>query len=93
MVILIVTLNKLLKNKRKIFLLFFCFCFDIVYLVIFMKVKIFDEEDELDLENDINEFLNDSSIELFDIRYQVGVSVFGDEQVFCFSALIIYNVA
>lgn len=58
-----------------------------------MKVKIFDEEDELDLENDINEFLNDSSIELFDIRYQVGVSVFGDEQVFCFSALIIYNVA
>lgn len=60
--------------------------------MIFLKVKIFDEEDELDLENDINLFLSDSKIELFDIKYQVGVSIFGDEQVFCFSALIIYNI-
>ena len=55
-----------------------------------MKVKIFDEEDEVDLENDINEFL-DGSIEFIDIHYQVGVSVFGEEQIFCFSALIIYR--
>jgi len=56
-----------------------------------MKVKIFDEEDEFDLENDINEFLDDDSIELMDIKYQVGVSIFGEEQVFCFSALILYQ--
>lgn len=57
-----------------------------------MKVKIFDEEDEWDLECDINEFLNDSSIELMDIRYQVGVSIFGEEQIFCFSAMILYRI-
>ena len=56
-----------------------------------MKIKIFDEEDELDLENDINEFIENEDIEIMDIKYQVGVSIFGDEQIFCFSALIIYH--
>ena len=56
-----------------------------------MKVKLFDEEDEFDLEKDINDFLKQDFIELIDIRYQVGVSIFGDEQVFCFSALLLYQ--
>ena len=56
-----------------------------------MKVKLFDEEDESDLENDINEFIENGSIEVMDIKYQVGVSIFGDEQIFCFSAMIIYT--
>ena len=55
-----------------------------------MKVKIFDEEDEIDLEDDINDFLEDD-IEIIDIKYQVGVSVFSEEQIFCFSAMIIYS--
>ena len=55
-----------------------------------MKVKIFDYEDEKDLEDDINEFIDDESIDVMDIKYQVGVSVFGDEQIFCFSAMIMY---
>ena len=55
-----------------------------------MKVKIFDEEDEIDLEDDINDFLDDD-IEIIDIKYQVGVSVFSEEQIFCFSAMIIYS--
>ena len=55
-----------------------------------MNVKIFDEEDENDLENDINNFIRDNKIEVIDIKYQVGVSVFSEEQVFCFSAMIIY---
>lgn len=55
-----------------------------------MKVKLFDTEDELDLEEDINQFLNNSSIEVIDIKYQVSVGVFSEEQVFCFSAMIIY---
>ncbi len=55
-----------------------------------MKVKIFDEEIETDLEKDINDFLNDD-IELIDIKYQVGVSIFSEEQIYCFSAMIIYK--
>ena len=54
-----------------------------------MKVKIFDYEDEVDLEEDINDFIN-SDIEVIDIKYQVSSSIFGEEQVFCFSAMIIY---
>lgn len=56
-----------------------------------MNVKIFDEEDESDLENDINEFIEMENIEVIDIKYQVGTSIFGDEQIFCFSAMIIYT--
>ena len=55
-----------------------------------MKVKIFDEEDEKDLENDVNEFLEDLEGEVVDIKYQVGVGIFSEEQVFCFSAMIVY---
>ena len=55
-----------------------------------MKVKIFDEEHESDLEKNINEFIAEKKIEVVDIKYQTAVSVFGDEQIFCFSAMIIY---
>ena len=51
-----------------------------------MKVKIFDFEDEEDLEKAINDFLDDD-IEIIDIKY----SVFSEEQIFCFSAMIIYS--
>lgn len=57
-----------------------------------MKVKLFDEEDENDLEKDINDFIEDNSIDVIDIKYQVGVSVFSEEQIFCFSAMIIYSI-
>ncbi len=55
-----------------------------------MKVKIFDEEDEVDLENDVNEFLDNLDGEVVDIKYQVSVGVFSEEQIFCFSAMIVY---
>ena len=55
-----------------------------------MKVKLFDEEDEKDLENDINEFLDSLDGEGVDIKYQVSIGVFSEEQVFCFSAMIVY---
>lgn len=64
--------------------------FFIVILGDIMKVKIFDEEDEKDLEADINEFLEDLTGEVVDIKYQVGVGVFSEEQVFCFSAMVVY---
>lgn len=55
-----------------------------------MKVKIFDFEDEKDLEEEINSFLEDLSGEVIDIKYQVSMGIFSDEQVFCFSAMIVY---
>lgn len=54
-----------------------------------MKIKIFDEDHEADLENKINEFIEDK--EVIDIKYSVGVSVFSEEQIYCFSALIMYK--
>lgn len=58
-----------------------------------MKVKIFDLEDEKDLEEEINNFLSELNGEVIDIKYQVGVSVFSEEQVYCFSAMIIYHTS
>ena len=57
-----------------------------------MKVKLFDCEDEGDLEEDINNFIADNSIEVIDIKYQVSVGVFSEEQIFCFSAMLIYTI-
>lgn len=56
-----------------------------------MKVKLFDEGHEKDLEAAINEFLSEEEVEVIDIKYQVAVSVFSEEQVFCFSAMIVYE--
>lgn len=56
-----------------------------------MKVKIFDEVHEKDLEEAVNTFLEDLEGDLIDIKYQVSISVFAEEQVYCFSAMIIYT--
>lgn len=54
-----------------------------------MKVKVFDETHEKDLENSINEFIIDKNI--LDIKYNVAVAVSGEEQIYCFTALIMYK--
>lgn len=56
-----------------------------------MKVKLFDESHELDLEKSINKFLGEKEIDLLDIKYQVAISVCGEDQIYCFSALILYK--
>lgn len=56
-----------------------------------MKVKVFDENHESDLEKAINKFLAEEDIDVIDIKYQVAVSIFSEEQIFCFSAMIIYS--
>ena len=56
-----------------------------------MKVKLFDESHELDLEKSINKFISEKEIEVFDIKYQVSISTSGEDQIFCFSAMIIYR--
>lgn len=63
---------------------------DYFYIGDYVKVKIFDLEDEKDLENDINNFLENINGEVVDIKYQVSVGIFSEEQVFCFSAMVVY---
>ena len=55
-----------------------------------MQVKVFDESHEKDLENSVNSFLKTID-ELIDIKYQVAIAVVGEEQIYCFSAMIIYR--
>ena len=57
-----------------------------------MKVKIFDEEDEHDLENDINNFMMDNII-VKDIKFSVSCAIYSEEQIYCFSAMILYEKA
>ena len=56
-----------------------------------MKVKLFDENHEKDLEAAVNKFLDELESQLIDIKYQVAVCVSGEEQIFCFSAMVIYE--
>ncbi len=55
-----------------------------------MKVKCFDEGHEHDLEEKINDFLSTLKGDIIDIKYAVAATMFGDEQVYCFSAMVIY---
>ena len=54
-----------------------------------MKVKVFDEGHEKDLEQSINTFL-ETVEEIFDIKYSVSIAI-SEEQIYCFSALIMYK--
>ena len=58
-----------------------------------MKVKVFDEAHEKDLEDAVNDFLDelDENEEVIDIKYSVSTSVFSEEQIYCFSAMIVYQ--
>ncbi len=55
-----------------------------------MKVKVFDESHEKDLEKTINAFLDNTNSDIIDIKYQVAIGVCGEEQLYCFSAMVIY---
>jgi len=55
-----------------------------------MKVKIFDESHEKDLETSINNFLKENN-NIIDIKFNVSVSIYAEEQIYCFSAMIIYK--
>lgn len=56
-----------------------------------MQVKIFDEDHEKDLEEDINDFLDSMEGELVDIHYEVAIGIFAEEQIYSYSAMIIYR--
>ena len=57
-----------------------------------MKVKVFDESHEKDLEEAINNYIKEKQIKnIIDIKYSVSSSIYADEQVYCFSALLMYK--
>ena len=57
-----------------------------------MKVKVFDCNHEKDLEKKINEFLSSFKGEVKDVKFST-CSMLDEknEQIYCFSALIIYQ--
>lgn len=56
-----------------------------------MKVKCFDENTEKELEAKINAFLETGNSDIIDIRYQVAIAVQGEDQLYCFSAMVVYS--
>ena len=56
-----------------------------------MKVKLFDESHELDLEKSINKFINGKGIDIVDIKYACSISTCGEDQIYCFTALLMYK--
>ncbi len=57
-----------------------------------MKVKIFDENHEKDLEEAINVFMKTIK-NIVDIKYQIAImnDYKTNEQIYCYSAMIIYQ--
>lgn len=59
-----------------------------------IQVQVFDEENESDLVYEVNKFLKtiDDNL-LLDIKYSISTFVTAsNEQVYCYSALIVYKV-
>ncbi len=58
-----------------------------------LKVKMFDEEHEEDLELVVNDFLLDKKYQnIIDIKYSLATMISKDnEQIYCYSAMVIYN--
>ena len=56
-----------------------------------MKIKLFDESHEKDLEDEMNKFIKEKEPKIIDIRFSVSTSVSGEEQIYCFSSLILYQ--
>ena len=56
-----------------------------------MRVKLFDESHELDLEKSINKWLVKHDVDVINIKYSISTSVCGEDQIYCFSALILYK--
>jgi len=63
----------------------------IILLGDILKVKIFDESHEKDLEVAINNFLSEDEVQVIDIKFQTAISIFSEEQIYCFSAMVLYK--
>lgn len=57
----------------------------------YMKIKIFDESHEKDLEESISKFIEEKQPDIIDIKFSVSNAIYAEEQIYCFSALIMYK--
>ena len=60
-------------------------------MVIRMKVKVFDESHEKDLEEAINNYIKEKEIKVIDIKFSVSACVYAEQPLYCFSALVMYE--
>ena len=57
-----------------------------------VQIKVFDEEHEDDLTEVVNAWLQEhADIRLMDIKFSTAVSDFEEEQIYCFSAMVIFS--
>ena len=57
-----------------------------------MKVDIIQTNSYCELEKAINDFLKKIDCSrVIDIKYSVSAALYGDEQIYCFSALLMYK--
>lgn len=57
-----------------------------------MKVKLFDENHEKDLEEKINEFLKElDESKVIEIKYQLSIMYDYKDQIYCYTAMVIYR--
>ena len=56
-----------------------------------MKIKVFDESHEKDLEEAITKFIDEKDPNILDIKFAVSCAIYADEQIYCFSALVMYK--
>ena len=55
------------------------------------KQEALKTQDEKDLEESINNFIKENNIDIIDIKFNSSCSIYGEEQIYCFSALIMYE--
>lgn len=59
-----------------------------------LKIKVFDCDCENQLTKEVNNFIeeiNSQDKEIIDIKFSTSVGVYKDEQIYCFSALVMYD--
>ena len=56
-----------------------------------MKIKVFDESHEKDLEEAITKFIDEKEPSIIDIKFAVSNAIYAEEQIYCFSALVMYK--
>lgn len=59
-----------------------------------LKIKVFDCDCENQLTKNVNNFIeeiNNQDEEVIDIKFSTSVGVYEDEQIYCFSVLVMYD--
>lgn len=59
-----------------------------------LKIKVFDCDCENQMTKDVNNFIaeiNDQDKEVIDIKFSTSIGIYRDEQIYCFSALVMYD--